>query len=308
MTIAQAPATSAGQLEQAVRAAGAAFPHWSARAWSDRAAVLARVGERLRAHIDELAALLTAEQGKPLAAARAEIIVAAMWCDGVAQLEEQILISKDANRAIETRRVALGVVAAIVPWNFPVGLAFWKIAPALLAGNSLILKPAPTTPLTTLRIGELIRDLLPDGVLNILSGDDALGPMLTAHPGIAKISFTGSTAVGKDVMRAAAYDLKRVTLELGGNDPAIVFPDVTVDEVVPAIFWAAFRNSGQFCVAAKRLYVHEAIYAEVADALVAFAATIGLGQGTGPGVQLGPLQNRRQFDRVNGLLARARAS
>jgi aldehyde dehydrogenase (NAD+) len=176
----------------------------------------------------------------------------------------------------------------------------------LVAGNSVVLKPSPFTPLTTLKIGEIAQGILPPGVLNVVSGGDELGPWMSAHPGIAKISFTGSTATGRKVMASAATNLKRLTLELGGNDAAIVLPDVDLDKVVPELFWAAFRNTGQVCVAAKRMYVHETIYDEFARRLSAYAATVQLGDGSQQGVQLGPIQNAVQFARVRDLIQSAR--
>jgi len=307
--LALAPAASPHQLDEAVTAAMRAYPAWRATPLTARRNILRALGDLLRTHADELAALLTREQGKPLAAARVEIMVAAAWCDGIARLDLPVAITEDnAERRSETRRVPLGVVAAIVPWNFPVGLAFWKVAPALMAGNTVVVKPSPFTPLTTLRIGELGARLLPPGVLNVISGEDELGPLLTSHAGVAKISFTGSTTTGREVMRSASAGLKRITLELGGNDPAIVLRDVDIAAAARSLFWAAFRNSGQFCVAAKRIYVHEDIYERFAAALIAYSRTVRMGVGSEPGVELGPIQNRRQYERVTELIARARAA
>jgi acyl-CoA reductase-like NAD-dependent aldehyde dehydrogenase len=217
-----------------------------------------------------------------------------------------VMVDSDQQR-IETHYVPLGVVCAIAPWNFPVNLAMWKVAPALVAGNTMVLKPSPFTPLCTLKIGELFRDIFPPGVLNVISGGDALGPLMTAHPGFAKISFTGSTATGKRVMESAAKDLKRLTLELGGNDAAIVLPDVDLDEVAPKIFFGAFANTAQICVATKRLYVHEDVYDGLRDRLVAIARGTKVGDGAEQGTGLGPIQNQRQYERVLELLEDARA-
>ncbi|MGF6571630.1 acyl-CoA reductase-like NAD-dependent aldehyde dehydrogenase [Paraburkholderia sp. GAS333] len=196
----------------------------------------------------------------------------------------------------------IGVVGAITPWNFPLLLAVWKLAPALLAGNTVVLKPSPYTPLCTLLFGELSRDILPPGVLNVVSGGNELGQWLTEHPGVGKISFTGSTATGKLVLKSAAANMKRVTLELGGNDPAIVLPDVNPEEIARKLFWAAFQNSAQFCVATKRLYVHEAVYDDLCRELAAYAATVVVGDGAQRETQLGPLQNRMQYEKVCDLL------
>lgn len=308
-TLAIAPDCTRAELDAAVAAAQAAFPGWSAVPYGERQQALRSVGQRLAEHSDELMRLLTAEQGKPHADAQAEILGAAYWCEAVAGLELPIVVNEQGEeRRSETRRVPLGVVGGIVPWNYPVLLGIWKIAPALLAGNTMVVKPSPFTPLTMLRIGQLVADLLPPGVLNIVSGGDRLGPWLTEHPGIAKVSFTGSTATGKRVMASAAATLKRVTLELGGNDPAIVMPDVDVDSVAEDLFWAAFRNSGQICIAAKRLYVHEDIYDRLKQALVTYAQRVTVGDGAAAGVELGPIQNRLQFERVRDLIADSRAA
>jgi acyl-CoA reductase-like NAD-dependent aldehyde dehydrogenase len=178
-----------------------------------------------------------------------------------------------------------------------------KFAPALMAGNTVVLKPSPFTPLTTLKIGELFRDIIPPGVLNVISGSDRLGPWLTEQPGIDKISFTGSTQTGRKVMQSASAELKRITLELGGNDAAIVLADVDVEKVAERLFWAAFRNAGQVCVATKRMYVHEDIYDALADALVAYARAIKVSDGTHSGAQIGPINNRAQYERVLDLIA-----
>jgi acyl-CoA reductase-like NAD-dependent aldehyde dehydrogenase len=195
-----------------------------------------------------------------------------------------------------------------VPWNFPVLLAIWKIGAALLTGNTMVLKPSPYTPLTALRLGELLRETLPPGVLNIVSGGDALGPRMSSHPGLDKISFTGSTATGRKVMESAAASLKRLTLELGGNDAAIVLDDANVAEIAEPLFWAAFTNSGQVCVATKRLYVHDAVYDELLAALGEIAARVNVGDGAQQGTKIGPVQNRAQFERVKGIIANSRAS
>lgn len=296
---ATAPDCSTEQLDKAVSSARAAYSGWRATSDSERGRILKEAAGVLVANADELIRLLTSEQGKPHDEARVEIMGSAHWLSSLADMAIPVEVNEDtAERRSETRHVPIGVVAGISPWNFPVFLSFWKIAPALRAGNTMILKPSPFTPLTMLRIGELLRGVIPDGVLNIVSGGDALGPRITAHPGIDKISFTGSTATGKRVMASAAADLKRVTLELGGNDAAIILPDVDVDAVAKDLFWAAFRNSAQICIATKRMYVHEAIYDRLAKALTEYAQTVKMGDGSQQGTQLGPVQNKQQFDRV----------
>jgi acyl-CoA reductase-like NAD-dependent aldehyde dehydrogenase len=306
---AQAPDCTSGQLDDAVASAKAAFKSWRNVPIEARQAAVRKAGDVLLANADELARLFTREQGRPVDAAKQEIQGAALWLQAVAGMTPPVHVSEDSpQQFIETRYVPLGVICAIAPWNFPVTLAMWKVAPALVAGNTMVLKPSPFTPLCTLKIGELLRDVFPPGVLNIISGGDALGPMMTSHPGFAKISFTGSTATGKRVMESAAKDLKRVTLELGGNDAAIVMPDVDLDDVAQKIFFGAFFNTAQICVATKRLYVHESVYDGLRDRLLAIASSVKVGDGADQGSVLGPIQNKRQYDRVMALLEDAKAS
>ena len=302
-TIGRAPDCTPAQLDEAVAAARAAFPAWSATSDADRGALLKQAAGVLFAHAAELKRLLTAEQGKPHDEADFEVKAAAFWLSAFADMAIPVEVNEDGpERKSVTRHVPIGVVAGISPWNFPVLLSFWKIAPALRAGNCMVLKPSPFTPLTMLRIGELLRDVFPAGVLQIITGGDALGPLVTAHPGFGKVSFTGSTATGKKVMASAAADLQRVTLELGGNDAAIVLPDVDIEKVAGPLFWAAFRNSGQICIATKRLYIHDSIYDDLSAAIVDYAGTVTMGDGAEQGVGLGPVQNRVQFDRVTDLI------
>ncbi|MCF1464307.1 aldehyde dehydrogenase family protein [Agrobacterium vitis] len=305
--VAKAPDASREQLEAAVSAAKAAFPAWSARPLSERQAFVARLGDAIEAHAEEFMRLLTREQGKAFKGAEWEVGGSAFWCREIAKQELPLHVAeKTDGRTVETRRVPLGVVGGITPWNFPILLAVWKIAPALVAGNTMVLKPSPYTPLCTLKLGELVRDILPPGVLNVVSGGNDLGSWLTQHKDISKISFTGSTATGRKIMEACSGNLKRITLELGGNDPAIVLPDVNVKETAEKLFWAAFQNSAQFCVAAKRLYIHEDIYDELAEALVVYARTVKVGDGAEQGTDLGPIQNRMQFEKLKNLLADAK--
>ncbi|MBZ9646903.1 aldehyde dehydrogenase family protein [Sphingobium sp. 3R8] len=302
-----APDATVAQLNLAVASARAAFPAWRDLDLTERQAKVAALAGVFAANIDELKRLLTAEQGKPLDDAQVDIMTGSYFCQLSSMLTPPVEVNEDsAERLSVTRHVPLGVVGAIAPWNVPIGLAFWKVAPALVAGNTVVLKPSPFTPLTTLRIAELLREMLPPGVLNVLSGGDRLGPWMTSHPGLDKISFTGSTATGRKVMESAAATLKRVTLELGGNDAAIVLPGVNVAEVAEKLFQAAFGNSGQICIATKRLYVHDAIYDAFADAMVALADTAKIGDGAEQGTRFGPIQNRAQFDRVQDLIADSR--
>ncbi|MFT3804317.1 MAG: aldehyde dehydrogenase family protein [Burkholderiaceae bacterium] len=306
---AKAPDCSPAQLDEAVASARKAFKTWRNTPIEQRQAMVRRAGELIAANAQELAGLFTREQGRPLDAALNEIQGAARWMQAVSQMSPPVLVSEDSDaQLIETRYVPLGVICAIAPWNFPVTLSMWKVAPALVAGNTMVLKPSPFTPLCTLKLGELFRDVFPAGVLNVISGGDQLGPQMTSHPGFAKISFTGSTATGKSVLASAAKDLKRVTLELGGNDAAIVMPDVDLDEIAQKIFFGAFYNSSQICVATKRLYVHEDIYDGLRDRLAAIAKAVKVGDGAEPGTVLGPIQNRRQYERVLNLLEDAKDS
>lgn len=306
---AAAPECSQGQLDKAVAAAQRAFKGWRNMPIAERQALVAHAGNLLITHADEMARLFTREQGRPVEGARDEIAGAGAWMKAVAQMSPPVHVAEDSEHMlVETRYMPLGVVCALAPWNFPVNLAMWKVAPALVAGNTMVLKPSPYTPLCTLKIGELFAGIFPPGVFNVVSGGDDLGPMMTRHPGFAKISFTGSSATGKRVMETAAQDLKRVTLELGGNDAAIILPGVDLDAIVQSVFMAAFYNTSQICVATKRLYVHEDVYDGLRDGLAAMAAMVKMGDGAEQGTMLGPIQNKRQYERVLELLEDAKAS
>ena len=303
---AQAPECSRAQLDAAMDAAARAFRPWKQDVGVRRAALVA-CADAIKARIGELAPILTQEQGKPLARAAEELIGAAVWFQYTASLEIPVeVVQDDAKVRIEVRRRPYGVVGAITPWNFPVLLGVWKIAPALLAGNTIVLKPSPYTPLSTLKLGEILCDALPPGVLNIVSGNDQLGAWITAHPAVRKVSFTGSVATGKKVAAACAPDLKRMTLELGGNDAAIVLDDVDPQQLAEKLFWGAFANTGQICGAIKRLYVPEQLEQPIVAALAAIANGVKVGDGMQPDTQLGPLNNKMQFDRVNELVADAK--
>ncbi|MFE7718541.1 aldehyde dehydrogenase family protein [Nocardia rhizosphaerihabitans] len=297
--IAQVPVATRGDLDRAVDAARQAFTTWSATPLAERQALVSAIGDRLEERAQDFMALLTAEQGKPRAMAEWEVYGSIAWFREIAKqsLPEEV-VEDTVERRVVSRHTPLGVVAAIVPWNFPILLAVWKIAPALVAGNTMIVKPSPFTPLCDLKLVELVQGLLPPGVLSAVSGDDDLGKWMTGHEGIAKIAFTGSTETGKHVMGSAAGTLKRITLELGGNDPAIVLSDVDPKKVVPQLFWAAFQNNAQFCNAAKRIYIHDGVYEAVRDELVAFARTVKVGNGADPDTDLGPIQNEPQYRKV----------
>jgi acyl-CoA reductase-like NAD-dependent aldehyde dehydrogenase len=302
---AHAPDCSPQQLDAAFDAAAKAQRDWKLDEAARRETLL-KMADALLAASGELAPILTAEQGKPLGDAGIEVFASAIWCQYFANLETPAqVIQDDAEALVEVVRRPVGVVAAITPWNFPLTLAFWKIAPALLAGNTLVLKPSPFTPLTTLKVAEILRGVMPPGVLNVVSGGDQLGAWMTGHPVPRKVSFTGSIETGKKVALSAAPDLKRVTLELGGNDPAIVLDDADPAVVSKAIFAGAFNNNGQVCSAIKRVYVPESLYDAVVDGLVDQASSIKVGDGTEPDSKLGPINNAPQYERVKELVADA---
>jgi acyl-CoA reductase-like NAD-dependent aldehyde dehydrogenase len=302
-----APRADRAQLEEAVAAAKAAFPTWSAKSLRRRAAQLVKLADALEAEQDHFARLLTKEQGKPLPQAQWEVAVsiAAFRYFATLDLPPEVLREDGTQKVVRQHR-PLGVVAAITPWNLPLLLMTIKVAPALLAGNTVVAKPAPTTPLTTLRFGELCARLLPAGVVNVVVDQNDLGAALTSHPDVAKVAFTGSTATGKKVMASAAETLKRLTLELGGNDAAIVLDDADPKEVAPKIYAAATAIAGQACIAIKRVYVHDSIYDAVCDELGRLARETVVGDGLEPGTQMGPIQNQAQFERVKGFLEDAR--
>ena len=305
---AKAPNATASDLDAAVAAARKALPAWRALPIAERRAALVAIGNAIAANADAFGRLFTMVQGRPLALATGESNHAAYWIKATAKLDLPVDVIEDSDtRRIEVHHEPLGVVAAIVPWNFPFLLAIWKIAPALLAGNTIVVKPSPFTPLCSLKLGELMREFLPAGVINIISGGDELGPLMTAHPGFDKISFTGSTATGKKVMETAARDLKRVTLELGGNDAAIILPDIDVDAVAEQIFYGAFYNTAQVCIATKRLYIHEDVYDALRDKLHEITQRVVVGDGAAQGSDFGPLQNAAQYRRVMGLMEDAKA-
>mgnify|MGYP003645099939 FL=1 len=305
--LAKCPRASEAQLNEAVAAAKAAFPAWAKTSIAERKKALNAIADAIEANGQELARLLTQEQGKPLADATGEVFGTAAFFRYFTALDLPVKVIDDSEgRKVELHRKPLGVIGAIVPWNFPMILMSFKLPPALLAGNTVVLKPAPTTPLTSLKLGELIKDILPAGVVNIITDANDLGGALTAHPDVRKISFTGSTATGSKVMAGAAATLKRITLELGGNDAGIVLDDVNPKETAPALFQSAFQNNGQVCIAMKRLYVHESIYDEMCDELAALANAAIVGDGLKQGTQLGPLQNKMQFDKVSEVIADAK--
>jgi acyl-CoA reductase-like NAD-dependent aldehyde dehydrogenase len=305
---ATAPVASRDRLDEAVAAAKAAFPAWSATPIAARRQAISAYAGKLREEVDTLARLLTLEQGKPLPNARSEVVGAIAYLESYCRidLEPEILRDKPEQH-VELRRRSLGVVGAITAWNYPVLLALWKIGPALAAGNTIVLKPAPSTPLTTLTLGQLSRGILPDGVLNVINGGNEVGAALVGHRDVRKIAFTGSSETGKAIMAAAAPTLKRLTLELGGNDAGIVLDDVDPKAVANDLFWAKFSNCGQVCAGLKRLFVHERVHDALVDSLIEVAKGVRVGEGFTEGVQMGPLQNAAQRDRLLAMFDNAKA-
>ena len=303
-TLATVPNIDREGLERAVSAAQKAFPAWRKVPFKDRRAMLIAVLNQIEQHIDELSSLLTAEQGRPLAGAKWEIEWATkIYGDAFRRMElpEEESDVEGVGHVVK-RYVPLGVVCAVSPWNLPVLLSFVKVLPALLTGNTVVLKPSPFTPLTILRIADCVRGLLPPGVLNVITGGDNLGPWMTSHPGFSKITFTGSTQTGKRILESAASTLKHITLELGGNDAGIVLADANPEKIAAALFWSMFALNGQGCITLKRLYVHEVLYSALGTALTACARNTKTGDGFAPDSALGPIQNRAQYERLQSTL------
>ena len=292
------PLASEEDLNDAVNAARGAFPAWSATPFETRCRLIKEYSDALRAHEEEFTNLIMKETGKPRDMASRELLSSCESITGTTTFtlpEDKI---EDETKTAITRHVPLGVAAAICPWNFPLVLLASKIAPALVAGCCMIVKPSPFTPYSSLKFVEAGQKIFPPGVLQILGGDDKLGPSMVSHPGIQKISFTGSVNTGKRVLAAATQTMKRVTLELGGNDAAIVCPDVDIAKVAPVVCLSAFKNTGQICVASKRIYVHEDIYQPFLKAMADFTKKLKVGNPFDEGTDLGPIQNGMQFDRV----------
>mgnify|MGYP001609523418 FL=1 len=307
--LATCPRGSEAQLDEAVAAAKQAFPAWAAKPIADRRALILKLADAIEKDAEALARLLTQEQGKPLAEATAEIAYTQAFIRQLATHDLPVKVLEDSDhRRIEQRRRPLGVVGAIIPWNFPVLIVAFKLPLALLAGNTVVVKPAPTTPLTTLKLGELMAEIFPAGVVNVITDQNDLGGKLSTHPDVAKISFTGSTETGRKVMASAASTIKRITLELGGNDAAIVLGDVDPVEVAPGIFGGAFMNAGQVCLAIKRVYAHADIYDALCTELGRLAEEAIVDDGLKQGVQIGPLQNAAQYEKVKAFLDDARAN
>lgn len=307
--VASSPVADNKQLEAAVLAARQAQKSWAALAMEERGECLKQLASAVESNGAEIAELITLEMGRPIGLSHFEVQLVLKSCAfySAQRLDPEVLLD-DANMKVAIQHVPLGVVAAILPWNAPLYLAINKMAPALMAGNTIILKPAPTTPLATLKLAELASSIFPKGVVNVLTDNNDLGPALVKHPDIDKIAFTGSSATGKKILAAAAGDLKRVTLELSGNDAAIVLGDVDVQAVAPALVFGAFFNSGQICAVIKRLYVHESIHDELCAAMAAVLSQAITGDGLNPDTHYGPIQNKEQFDKVKDFLHEAQVT
>lgn len=298
-------------LDDAVAAAADAFKSWSRETSEARKAACHAVASKIEEKSEELARLITLEQGKPLngLGSRFEAGGSVAWARHTAELDLPVEVIQDDNQGrVEVHRKPIGVVGSITPWNWPMLIAVWHLLPAIRTGNTVVIKPSPYTPLSTLHLVELMNEVLPPGVVNVVTGPDAIGAAMSAHAGIAKMVFTGSIATGKKVMASAAETLKRLTLELGGNDAAIVLPDVDPKQIAEGLFWGAFINGGQTCGALKRLYVHEDVHDAVCEALKEVAEKMPVGNGMDEANVLGPIQNRMQFDKVSALVEDAKAN
>jgi acyl-CoA reductase-like NAD-dependent aldehyde dehydrogenase len=301
------PQASRDDMQRAIDAARKAFPSWAATPIDERAAAIEKIAAAVEGRKQELAELLSREQGKTIhIGALGEISAALGWARATAKMRPEVeVIRDDESGRIEVHRKPLGVVASITPWNHPVMIAIWHVMPALLTGNTVVLKPSSNTPLSTLKLVEIANEFLPAGVLNSIAGG-GLGSALADHAGIDKIVFTGSTPTGRDIMKRGAANLKRLTLELGGNDAAIVLPDADIEEFAKKIFAKTFGNSGQTCAAIKRLYVHDSVHDALAGRLAEMAKAAVVGPGNDPKTQYGPVQNKSQYDYLCALAKDAR--
>lgn len=307
-TFATVGRASAAQADAAVAAAKKAQPGWATLPLATRQDYLRKFADAIDANAVEIARTLTLEQGKPLPDAQAELAFTTIFMRHFAGMELPIEIAQDdADLRVEVHYKPLGVVVGIAPWNFPVLIGMNKVGPALVLGNTMVLKPAPTTPISTLMVAEIAKTVLPAGVLNIITDNNDLGSHLTSHPDVAKVSFTGSTVTGKKVAASAASSLKRLTLELGGNDAGVVLDDVDVKKTARGVIDSAFMNAGQVCIALKRLYVPNSIYDEMCDELAILADETSYGDGLEQGVKIGPLQNEMQFEKAKKYLEHAAA-
>ncbi len=309
--VGRAPQHTIIDLDAMIDTAQSAQQAWEELGHEVRSEHLNRAADAVEVHAEALAVLLSREQGKPLNGpnARFEVGACAAWLRATAgfTLDPEVLVDDEGGRA-ELHYRSLGVVGAIGPWNWPMMIGTWQLAPALRMGNTVVMKPSSSTPLSVLALVYVLNTVLPDGVLQVVSGDRTVGNRLTEHAGIAKIMFTGSTDAGKAIIRSSASTVKRLTVELGGNDAGIVLPDADPKAIAQDLFWGAFINTGQTCAALKRLYVHEDIYEDVIANLADVAASAPMGVGVDKNNVLGPLQNKTQFDIVARLVQSAKDS
>ena len=307
------PLMGASETRRAIEAAARAQPAWAARTAKERGVMLRRFAELMIAHTEDLAVLMTAEQGKPLAEAKGEVAYAASFIEWFAEEGKRvygdIIPTFRADSRLLVLRQPIGVAAAITPWNFPAAMITRKLGPALAAGCTFVCKPAPQTPFSALALAELAtRAGLPAGVFNVVTGDaEAIGGQLTSHPLVRKLSFTGSTAVGKKLIAQCAGTVKKVSMELGGNAPFIVFDDADLDAAVQGAMASKYRNTGQTCVCANRLYVQTGVYEEFASRLVKAVSTLRVGDGLAGPTDQGPLIDARALSKVQSHIADATA-
>lgn len=308
--IGRAPEHTVADLDAAIAAARAAQPGWDALGHERRSAILTAIADRIEANAEELARLLSREQGKPLNGpnARFEVGACSAWLRVTAAtpLEPEVVVDDGETHAVLVYK-PVGVVGAIGPWNWPLMIGIWQIAPSLRMGNTVVVKPSEFTPLSVLAMISIMNEELPEGVLTAISGDREIGARLASHPDVDKVMFTGSTATGRKIIEASAGNLARLTLELGGNDAGIVLPGIDPAAIAEGLFWGAFINTGQTCAALKRLYVHDSIYDDVVEALAGVARNMPMGNGLDENNVLGPVQNKKQFDIVSGLVDDAKA-
>ncbi|MFM6905052.1 MAG: aldehyde dehydrogenase family protein [Acinetobacter tjernbergiae] len=300
--IAAVSSASIEQLEQTVRAAKHAFISWQHTDEQSISHAFLQIADAVSQQKDEIAKLITQEQGKPLFLAQVEVDLTIGWIRYVAGLEIPVEHYEENGKKINVYNRPLGVVASVTPWNWPFMIAAWHIFPALKAKNTLVNKPSEFTPLSTIKLVEIINQHLPKGVCSLVLGNGSIGGALTAHPDVKKVTFTGSTQTGQRILQGAIADLKSVVLELGGNDVGIVLADANLDEAVPKIFQSAFLNAGQTCACLKRLYVHESVYDDVVERLTTLINTQVVGDGLDPATTFGPLQNKIQYEKVLALI------
>lgn len=309
--VGRAPHATVADVDAAVARTKAAQPQWAARSDQERSKALHAAADAVEANAEALAVLLSHEQGKPLNGpnARFEVGACVAWLRATAEfrLEPEVLVDDESGKAVMHWR-PLGVVGAIGPWNWPMMISVWQIAPSLRQGNTVVIKPSGYTPLSVLALVEVLNSALPQDVLIAVAGHGDAGDRLSRHPDIAKIMFTGSTDTGKTIIKAAADTVKRMTMELGGNDAGIVLDDADPKAIAEELFWGAFINTGQTCAAMKRVYVPESLYDEVCAALVEVAGNMPMGVGRDEQNVLGPLQNKAQWDIVDRLVTAAKDS